>query len=36
MEPLENKITIDFENLDDRIVVENLRKIDVLNVSQKY
>lgn len=33
MEPLDNKITIDFENLDDRVVLENLRKIDALNVS---
>jgi hypothetical protein len=32
MAPLDTEITIDFENLDDRKVGENIRKIDVLNV----
>jgi hypothetical protein len=32
MAPLDTEITIDFEDLDDRKVGENIRKIDVLNV----
>ena len=36
MAPLDTEITIDFEDLDDRKVGENIRKIDALNVRQTY